>query len=45
VITTLNTMVKKQYLTRKKEGKTSLFVPRITRKQVSQSVLGGVVKA
>jgi BlaI family transcriptional regulator, penicillinase repressor len=43
VITTLNTMVKKRFLTRKKEGKTYLFAPRITREQVSQSVLGDVV--
>jgi len=43
VITTLNTMVKKQFLTRKKEGKTYLFAARITREQVSQSVLGDVV--
>jgi len=43
VITTLNTMVKKRFLTRKKEGKTYLFAARITREQVSQSVLGDVV--
>src|SRR5436190_12845677 len=43
VITTLNTMVKKRFLTRKKEGKAFLFVPRITREQVSRSVLGDVV--
>ena len=43
VITTLNTMVKKRLLTRKKEGKAFLFSPRITREQVSRSVLGDVV--
>ncbi|MES2790827.1 MAG: BlaI/MecI/CopY family transcriptional regulator [Planctomycetota bacterium] len=43
VITTLNTMVKKRFLTRKKEGKAFLFFPRITREQVSKSVLGDVV--
>jgi predicted transcriptional regulator len=43
VITTLNTMVKKRLLTREKEGKAYLFAPRITREQVSQSVLGDVV--
>lgn len=43
VITTLNTMVKKRFLIRKKEGKAFLFAPRITREQVSQSVLGDVV--
>jgi predicted transcriptional regulator len=43
VITTLNTMVKKRIATRKKEGKAFLFSPRLTREQVSQSVLGDVV--
>jgi BlaI family penicillinase repressor len=43
VITTLNTMVKKRFLTRKKEGIAFLFGPRVTREQVSQSVLGDVV--
>ena len=43
VITTLNTMVKKRIISRKKEGKAFLFSPRLTREQVSQSVLGDVV--
>jgi BlaI family penicillinase repressor len=43
VITTLNTMVKKRFLTRKKAGKAFLFAPRVTREQVSRSVLGDVV--
>jgi predicted transcriptional regulator len=43
VITTLNTMVKKRFLTRRKEGKSFLFAPRITREEVSQSMLGDVV--
>jgi BlaI family penicillinase repressor len=43
VITTLNTMVKKQLVTREKEGKAFLFSPKVTREQVSQSVLGDVV--
>jgi BlaI family penicillinase repressor len=43
VITTLNTMVKKRFLTRKKEGNAFLFGPCVTRAQVSQSVLGDVV--
>jgi|SRR5579863_2289380 len=43
VITTLNTMVKKRLLTRKKQGKAFLFSPLVTREQVSQSVLGDVV--
>jgi predicted transcriptional regulator len=43
VITTLNTMVNKRLLSRKKDGKAFLFSPRITREQVSQSVLGDVI--
>jgi len=43
VIITLNTMVKKRIATRKKEGKSFLFSPGLTREQVSQSVLGDVV--
>ena len=43
VITTLNTMVKKQIVIRKKEGNAFLFSPRITREQVSRSVLGDIV--
>ena len=43
VITTLNTMVKKRFLTRKKAGKAYLFAPRVTREQVSKSVLADVV--
>jgi len=43
VITTLNTMVKKRFLTRRKVGKSFLFAPRITREQVSQSMLGDVL--
>jgi predicted transcriptional regulator len=43
VITTLNTMVKKRIITRKKDGKAFLFSPLLTREQVSQSVLGDVV--
>lgn len=43
VITTLNTMVKKRFLTRRKEGKGFLFSPRVTREHVSKSVLGDVV--
>src|SRR5436190_20988684 len=43
VITTLNTMVKKRFLTRRKVGKSFLFGPRITREQVSQSMLGDVL--
>jgi BlaI family penicillinase repressor len=43
VITTLNTMVKKRIVIRKREGNAFLFSPRITRVQVSRSVLGDIV--
>ena len=43
IITTLNTMVAKQYLTRKKQGNTYLFTPRITESEVGDRVLGDVV--
>lgn len=43
VITTLNTMVGKKYLKRKKQGHTFLFSPLITAEKVSQLVLGDVV--
>lgn len=43
VITTLNTMVKKRIVTRKRDGNAFLFSPRMTREEVSQSVLGDVV--
>ena len=43
VITTLNTMVKKRIVIRKRKGNAFLFSPRITREQVSRSVLGDIV--
>ena len=43
VITTLNTMVGKQYLNRKKQGNSFLFSPRIDAETVSQQVLSDVV--
>ena len=43
VITTLNTMVKKRIVIRTREGNAFLFSPRITREQVSRSVLGDIV--
>jgi predicted transcriptional regulator len=43
-ITTLNTMVKKRILTRKKAGKAFLFAPRISREQVQRSVLGDLLR-
>jgi predicted transcriptional regulator len=43
VITTLNTMVGKRYLSRKKQGNTYLFSPRITEEQVAKGVLDDVV--
>lgn len=43
VITTLNTMVDKKYLTRKKQTNTYLFAPRITEGEVAGRVLANVV--
>ena len=43
VITTLNTMVEKKYLRRKKKANSYLFSPRITEDEVSERVLGDVV--
>src|SRR5262245_15601767 len=43
VITTLNTMVAKRYLQRKREGKAFLFSPRVNREEVSSRMLGDVV--
>lgn len=43
VITTLNTMVEKRYLARKKRGNSFLFSPRIDAATVSERVLTDVV--
>ena len=43
VITTLNTMVDKKYVRRKKQRNTYLFSPLITEEEVSERVLGDVV--
>lgn len=43
VITTLNTMVDKRYLSRKKRGNSFLFSPRIDAATVSERVLSDVV--
>ena len=43
VITTLNTMVDKKYLKRKKQGNTYLFSPQISQQEVEGRVLGDVV--
>ena len=43
VITTLNTMVEKKYLSRKQQGNAYLFSPRITEADVSERVLGDVL--
>jgi predicted transcriptional regulator len=43
VITTLNTMVNKRYLKRKKQGLALVFSPRITAETVARLVLGDVV--
>jgi BlaI family transcriptional regulator, penicillinase repressor len=43
VITTLNTMFRKRYLSREKQGNTYLFSPRISEEQVNSLVLDDVV--
>ena len=43
VITTLNTMVDKQYLSRKNSGNAFLFSPRVSHESVSRRMLGDVV--
>ncbi|MBC8357138.1 MAG: BlaI/MecI/CopY family transcriptional regulator [Planctomycetes bacterium] len=43
VITTLNTMVDKQYLMRKKRGNSFLFSPRLNEATVSERMLNDVV--
>lgn len=43
IITTLNTMVAKKYLTRVAQGNMYLFSPRITEQEVNDRVLGDVV--
>ncbi|MFN0054477.1 MAG: BlaI/MecI/CopY family transcriptional regulator [Planctomycetales bacterium] len=43
VITTLNVMVRKRYLSRTMEGNACLFAPQITREQVSRTMLGDLV--
>jgi BlaI family penicillinase repressor len=43
IITTLNTMVAKGYLSRTKQGNMYLFTPKITESEVGDRVLGDVV--
>lgn len=43
VITTLNVMVRKKYLTRTMQGKACLFAPRVRREVVSRGILGNVL--
>jgi len=43
-ITALNTMFEKNYVTRKKQGKSFLFAPRVSREQVCEGMLGDVVR-
>ena len=43
IITTLNTMVAKRYLSRTKQGNMYLFSPRISESEVGDRVLGDVV--
>ena len=45
VITTLNVMVQKKYLKRRMQGKACVFTPRVTREEVSRTMLGDVVGA
>jgi len=44
VITTLNTMVQKQYLKRKKQGKSFHFSPIVRQEKVSEQMLGDLVQ-
>lgn len=44
VITALNTMVEKRYLSREKQGKSYLFSPQVSRDEVSEGMLGDVVR-
>ena len=43
VITTLNTMVRKKYLKRAKQGKAFLFSPRVIRNEVRRKMLGDLI--
>lgn len=43
IITTLNTMVAKRYLSRTKEANTYLFAPKISESEVGNRVMGDVV--
>jgi len=43
VITTLNTMVEKKYLTRKKQSNRYLFSPAISEEEVTERVMGDVL--
>jgi BlaI family transcriptional regulator, penicillinase repressor len=43
IITTLNTMVAKRYLSRTKMGNTYLFAPKISESEVGDRVMGDVV--
>jgi predicted transcriptional regulator len=43
IITTLNTMVAKKYLTRSNQGNMYLFTPRISQSEVGDRVMGDVV--
>ena len=43
-ITTLNTMVGKQYLKRQMQGNACLFAPHVSRQDVSQRMLGDIVR-
>ena len=43
VITTLNNMVEKRYLSRKKQRNSFLFSPRVSEEMISEQMLGDVV--
>lgn len=43
IITTLNTMVSKRYLSRSKQGNMYLFAPKISESEVGDRVIGDVV--
>lgn len=44
VITTLNVMVGKHYLSRSMQGKACLFAPKVTREKTTEGMLGDVVQ-
>jgi BlaI family transcriptional regulator, penicillinase repressor len=43
LVTTLNTMVRKKYVERQRQGNAYVFTPRVTREEVSSGVVSNVV--